>query len=155
MADQLSAAVVLSRLKLAERLAAWPSSDGLMTWALVVVSPVPSAAELDAAREAGKLCDAVAALCPTMNLPTAPNLPEVLRSAGVDIVWVAKEAVGPVSVDVGVSEMAGDGATLLLQAVTTVLPTLVVAPRTNVPLIRACRNILNGLGDLFSLRLLG
>lgn|GEM_PF-6883406 len=152
--EQPAAIVVTSRLKLAERLAMWPSNDGLMTWALVVVSPVPSPAELGACREAAKLCDAVVALCITMNLPLAPNFAEVVRSGGVDMVWVAKEAVGPVVADVGVTELAGDGATLLLQAVTTVLPTLVVVPRGNLLVIRACRNILNGLGDLFSLRLL-
>lgn len=146
--------VVTSRVALAERLAAWPGNDGLMTWALVVVGAVPSAGELDAAREAGKLCDAVVAVRLACGKPVAPKFAETLRAAGVDMVWVPKDVSGPVRVDVGVDLPEG-GATLILQAIMAVLPTLVLVPRGALPVVRALRNIQSGLGELFSLRIVG
>jgi hypothetical protein len=106
-------------------------------------------------RQAASLCDRV--VCVRLfdrERPVAPGFAETLRSAGVDIVWVAKEVEGPVKIDVGVDEL-GAGGGLLLQAVTTVLPVLVVVPRGAIALVRACRNIQAGLGDLFSLRVVG
>lgn len=153
MADE--AAVVFSRAQLAERLATWPGNDGAMTWGLVVVGAVPSASELAAAKEAGHLCDRVVAVRLDKGKAVAPGYAEALRSAGVDMVWVARELSGRVKVDVGVEEprWGEEGATALVQAVTTVLPTLVVASRGHVALVRMLRNILDGLGDLFVLRL--
>jgi hypothetical protein len=109
-----------------------------------------------AMKQAATLCDRV--VCVRLfdrERPVAPNFAATVRSAGVDIVWVAKpEVEGPVSIDVGVAEL-GAGAGIWLQAVVTVLPVLVVVPRGAIGLVRACRNIQAGLGDLFSLRVVG
>jgi hypothetical protein len=146
--------VVYSRAALADRLANWPGAGADTTWALVTVGAMPSGGELAAAREAAKLCDRVVALRLEPGKPVAPGYAETLRSAGVDIVWVPKELTGPVRVDVGVTDklVGTDGPTLALQAVTTVLPNLVVVPRGNVAVVRVFRNILAGLGELFTLR---
>lgn len=150
------AAVVHSRLALGERLASWPGNDGETTWALVLCGAIPTAAEMSAMRQAASLCDRV--VCVRLfdrTRPVAPGFAATLRSAGVDIVWVAKEElVGPVKVDVGVKEL-GEAGGILVQAVMTVLPLLVVVPRGALSVVRACRNIQNGLGDLFSLRVVG
>ncbi len=150
------AQVVTSRLQLAEKLAAWPGNNGDVTWAVVACGVLPTAADMAAMKQAATLCDRV--VCVRLfdrDKPVAPKFAEIVRSGGADIVWVAKEAVeGPVKLDVGVAEL-GEGAAILLQAVTTVLPVLVVVPRGNVGLVRACRNIQSGLGDMFSLRIVG
>ncbi len=148
--------MVFSRLQLAEKLSAWPDKAGDMTWAVVACGALPTAAEMAAMKQAATLCDRV--VCVRLfdrERAVAPKFAETVRSAGVDIAWVAKEAVeGPVKLDVGVAEL-GEGAAILLQAITTVLPVLVVVPRASVGLVRACRNIQAGLGDLFSLRIVG
>ena len=148
------AQVVTSRLQLAEKLAAWPDKTGDMTWAVVACGALPTAAEMIAMKQAATLCDRV--VCVRLfdrERPVAPKFAEIVRSAGADIVWVAKDVVeGPVRLDVGVPEL-GDGAAILLQAVTTVLPVLVVVPRGSLGVVRACRNIQSGLGDMFSLRI--
>lgn len=150
------AIVVTSRLQLAERLTAWPGNDGEMTWAVVACGALPTAAEMAAMKQAATLCDRV--VCVRLfdrEKTVAPKFAETVRSGGADIVWIAKPAVeGPVKLDVGVAEL-GEGAAILLQAITTVLPVLVVVPRGNVGLVRACRNIQAGLGDMFSLRIVG
>lgn len=149
------AAIVYSRAQLAERLATWPGNDGVMTWGLVVVGSTPTASELAAAREAGHLCDKVAAVRLEQGKAVSPGYAEALRAAGVDLVWVVRDVAGHVKVDVGVEEprWGKDGATALVQAVTTVLPQLVVASRGHLGLVRMLRNVLDGLGDLFVLRL--
>lgn len=150
-----AAVVVHTRTALAERLMSWPGNDGDMTWAVVCCGGIPTAGELSAMKQAGTLCDRV--VCVRIfdrERPVAPQFAETLRAAGVDIVWIAKDVEGPVKIDVGVQEL-GEGAGLLLQAVTTVLPVLVVVPRGALGLVRACRNIQAGLGDLFSLRVVG
>lgn len=150
------AVVVYSRSVLGERLAAWPGNNGDVTWALVVAGAIPTAGELAAMKEASGLCDRV--VCVRLrdrNRPVAPNYAETLRSAGVDVVWLAREEVdGPVRMDLGVDEL-GEGATILFQAVMAALPLLVVVPRGDIPLVRACRNLQAGAGDLFSLRVVG
>lgn len=154
MADE--AIVVYSRVALAERLSQWPGNDGDITWGIVACGALPTAEELSAMKQAASLCDRI--VCVRLfdrERPVAPNFAETLRSAGVDIVWVAKPKVeGPVQIDVGVAEL-GEGAAIILQAVTTVLPVLVVAPRAAVGFVRACRNIQASFGDLFSLRIVG
>lgn len=147
--------VVYSRTALAEKLTNWPGNDGEMTWAVVCCGGIPTAGELSAMRQAATLCDRV--VCVRLfdrERPVAPGFAETLRAAGVDIVWLAKGVEGPVVVDVGVDEL-GEGGALLLQAVTTTLPVLVVVPRGAIGVVRACRNIQAGLGDLFSLRVVG
>ena len=146
------AIVVHSRMALAEKLTNWVGNDGDMTWGVVCCGAIPTAGELSAMRQAASLCDRL--VCVRIfdrERAVAPGFAETLRSAGVDIVWVAKDVVGPVKIDLGVDEL-GEGGALLLQVVTTVLPVLVVVPRGAIPLVRACRNIQAGLGDLFSLR---
>lgn len=149
------AAIVHTRTALAERLTNWPGNNGDMTWAVVCCGALPTAGELTAMKQAGTLCDRVVCLRLTdRERAVAPGFAATLRAAGVDIVWIAKDIAGPVKADVGVEEL-GDGGTLLLQAITTVLPVLVVLPRGAMSVIRACRNIQAGLGDLFSLRVVG
>lgn len=149
------AVIVHSRVALAERLAQWPSNDGDMTWAIVTCGAIPTAADMAAMRQAATLCDRVVCLrLFDRERAVAPGFAETLRSAGVDIVWVATDVAGPVKIDVGVKEL-GEAAGLLLQAITTVLPVLVVVPRGALSVVRACRNIQAGLGDLFSLRVVG
>jgi hypothetical protein len=149
------AAIVYSRAQLAERLATWPGNDGVMTWGLVVVGAVPTASELAAAKEAGHLCDKVVAVRLEQGKAVPVGYAEALRAAGVDMVWVVREISGEVRVDVGVEEprWGKDGGTALVQAITTVLPQLVVASRGHLGLVRMLRAILDGLGDLFVLRL--
>lgn len=150
------AVIVHSRAQLAERLGNWPGNDGEMTWGVVFCGALPTAAELAAMKQAASMCDRI--VCVRLfdrERPVAPAFAATLRSAGVDIVWVAKPDVeGPVRIDVGVEEL-GQGAGLILQAATTVLPVLVVVPRGALAVVRACRNIQAGLGDLFSLRVTG
>lgn len=146
------AVVVHSRTALAERLTNWVGNNGDMTWAVVACGAIPTAGELQAMRQAATLCDRV--VCVRLFDRTraiAPGFAATLRSAGVDIVWMAKDVAGPVKIDLGVDEL-GEGGGLLLQAITTVLPVLVVVPRGAIAVVRACRNIQAGLGDLFSLR---
>lgn len=153
------AVVVTGRLALAERLASWVGS-GDETWGLVFLGAMPSAGELEAAKEASRLCDRVVGVIlgtrnreqGTRGVVVAPKMAEICREAGCDVIWVPKEVEGHVKVEVGVDGIDG---TLLTQAVMTVLPMLVVAHRREVALIRALRNITGGLGDVFSLRLVG
>lgn len=153
MADE--AVIVYSRAQLAERLGNWPGNDGDMTWGVVMCGAIPTAAELAAMKQAASLCDRIVCLrLFDRERPVAPGFAATLRSAGVDVVWVAKEVEGPVQIDVGVAELGKD-AGLILQTVTTVLPVLVVVPRGALSVVRACRNIQTGLGDLFSLRVTG
>ncbi|PZP40345.1 MAG: hypothetical protein DI585_01330 [Pseudomonas fluorescens] len=150
-----TAVIVRTRAALSERLSNWPGNNGDMTWGVVVCGGVPTAAELQSMRQAATLCDRI--MCVRLfdrDRPVAPGFDELLRSAGVDIVWVPSEVDGPVKVDVGVEEL-GEAGTLLVQAITSVLPVLVVVPRGALSVVRACRNIQAGLGDLFSLRVAG
>ncbi len=149
------AVIVQTRTALAERLSNWVGNDGDMTWAVVVCGAIPTAGELQAMRQAATLCDRV--VCVRLfdrARAMAPGFAGTLRSAGVDIVWLAKDVAGPLKVDVGVDEL-GEAGMLLLQAITTVLPVLVVVPRGAIGVVRACRNIQASLGDLFSLRVVG
>lgn len=146
-----SSVVVATRVLLAERLANWPGV-GNVSWALVFFSAVPGAGELAACREAAKLCDKVVGVRLSDDKRVAPKLAETCRGAGCDLLWVPRAVEGHVTVDCGVAGLNG---TLMTQAVMTVLPTLVVAHRTDLPLIRALRNISGGLGEVFSLRIVG
>jgi hypothetical protein len=155
-----AAVIVRSRSDLAQRLAIWPGNTADTTWGFVVMSVVPTAGELAAAREAGRLCDVVAAVrLPAdgkLSAPLAPNFAQVIRAAGVDVVWIPKDITGPVRVNLGVEQGLGADetlSTLLMQAVMAVLPTLAVASRADLHTVRALRNLQAGLGDLFSLRL--
>ena len=151
-----SAVVVRTRAELAERLASWPGNEGDISWGLVFCGGVPTASELEAMRAASKLVDRVVCLRIFDREKTvAPQFDEVLRSAGVDIVWVPQDVEGPATVDLGVKELGGEGATLLAQAVMGVMPLLVVVPRASLALVRACRNFQAGFGDTFSLRIVG
>lgn len=153
--------MVTSRVALAERLAGM-ASVAEETWGLVFMGGTPSAGELEAAKEAARLCDRVVGVILTGSQEpgskvarkrvVAPGLAEMAREAGCDVVWVPAEVKGHVTVDVGVEGVDG---TLLSQAVVTVLPMLVVAHRREVAVIRALRNFQSGLGDVFSLRLVG
>lgn len=160
--DSVAAVLVRTRADLAAHLARWPNNDGDMTWGLVVLGAAPHAGELAAAREAGKLCDAVVGVrLPAdgkLDVPLPPNFAQVVRAAGVDMVWVPREVTGAVRVKLGVESGLGavEGtSTLLLQAVATVLPLLVVASRADLPTVRALRNLQGSLGDIFTLRLVG
>ncbi|TKW60401.1 MAG: hypothetical protein DI628_05655 [Blastochloris viridis] len=150
------AVVVTSRQQLATRLANWPDNEGEQSWGLVFCGGVPTASELMAMREASRLVDRL--VCVRLfdrERPVAPQFDEVLRGAGVDLVWVPKDVDGPARVDLGVDELGEEGATLLLQAVMHVMPLLVVVPRNGLSLVRACRNIQASFGDSFSLRIVG
>lgn len=144
--------VVVARADLQRRVAEWPDAAGDTSWALCFASVVPDAGELAALREAARLCDRVvlARLTPDRVLP--PTYARVAAEAGADVLWCPREVAGHVRLDVGVDGVDGVTATLLVQAVTTVLPNLVVAPRGNLPLVRSLRNVLHGLGDMFVLR---
>lgn len=152
------AVVVTSRQALAERLAGWGNVDE--TWGVVFLGPVPSTGELEAAKEAARLCDRVVGVVlgtrnqepGTRGRAVAPKMAEVCREAGCDIIWVPQEVSGHVKVDLGVEGVDG---TLMAQALMTVLPMLVVVHRREVAVIRALRNFVGGLGDVFSLRLVG
>jgi hypothetical protein len=150
------AVVVTSRQQLAARLASWPDNEGDLSWGLVFCGGVPTAGELMAMREASRLVDRLVCLrIFDRERQVAPQFDEVLRSAGVDIVWVAKDVDGPARVDLGVDELGEEGATLLAQAVMQVMPLLVVVPRSGLSLVRACRNMQASFGDSFSLRVVG
>ena len=144
--------LIFSRNDLQKRLAEWPGAEDDTTWALCFGSALPSAGELAAIREGAKLCDrvAVARLLPDRVLP--PNYADVLLEAGADLLWCPREVAGKVRVDVQVEGVDAKAATLITQALITVLPNLVVVERGNLPLVRALRNIQGGLGDLFTLR---
>ncbi len=147
------AVVVRTRAELAARLAEWPGNEGDESWGLVFCGGVPTAGELGAMRQASKMVDRL--VCVRMfdrERPVAPGFDELLRGAGVDLVWVPAHVDGPLRADVGVAELGEEGATLLLQAVTTVMPLLVMVPRGALPMVRACRNVMAGLGEMFSLR---
>jgi hypothetical protein len=155
--DAAAAVVVHTRTQLAERLANWPVPAGQqaaeISWGLVFCSAIPTAAELAAMRECAKICDRVAAVRLADVQRSAPVVPPqlavTLRSAGVDVVWLPTELVGPMRVELGV---AGIQATLLLQAVSAVLPLLVVVHRADVALLQALRNLQASLGELFTVR---
>lgn len=149
-----TATIAHTHTQLATQLANWPNTTPETTWALVFIGPIPSGAELAAAREAAKLCDKVAALRlqpPGKTYPIPPQLAETARTAGIDLLWIpnGKES-SPVTVNAGVD---GINATHVAQALYTVLPLLVVAPRGNVPLIRTLRNLQSHLANTFTLRL--
>lgn len=144
--------MVTSRQALAEKLANWPGGEN-DSWGMVFMGAVPSGTELAAAQEAAKLCDRVVGVVMKGHKgAVAPKMAETCRAAGCDVVWVPKEITGFAKVDVGVDGIDG---TLMAQAVMSVLPMLVVAHRGEVALIRALRNFQGGLGEVFSLRLVG
>ncbi|MFZ2586619.1 MAG: hypothetical protein WAZ18_00625 [Alphaproteobacteria bacterium] len=147
--------ILTSRPDLQRRLAEWPDAAPDTSWALCFGSALPTPGELAAVREAVKVCDraVLARLLPDRVLP--PTYGKVAEDAGADVLWVPREVQGHVQVDVGVPEVPTASATLILQAITTVLPNLVVVERANLPLIRALRNIQHGLGDMFVLRVVG
>lgn len=141
---------------MAKRLAEWPDGVGDTSWALCFVSVVPTAGELRAIREAAKLCDRVVAARLTPDRAVIGNLSTVVREAGADVLWIPKDVSGRVAVTLGgVKGVDGTVATLLVQAVTTVLPLAIFADRVNVPLVLALRALQGGLGDMFNLRLVG
>lgn len=149
------AVLVHTHTALAERVAGWETkpAEPMVTWALCWVHAVPNAADLAAIRAAAKICDRVACVVGAMDaLGTAlPNLPAVLREAGCDIVWIAKpHAKSFVTVDCGVDGLNG---TVLMQGICAVLPLLVVVQRTEIAMIRAMRNMLALMGDMFTLRI--
>lgn len=144
--------VVHSRNELQKRLAEWPDADEATSWALAFGSALPTPGELMAMREAAKTCDrlVVARLLPDRVLP--PTYAGVVEEAGGDVLWCPREVSGHVRLDVGVEGVDTVAATLMLQAVATVLPNLVVVEKAHLALVRAMRNIQNGLGDMFTLR---
>jgi hypothetical protein len=148
----MSLPLIFTRQDLQTRLANWPDSKPDTTWALCFGSVLPSAGELSAIREAAKLCDkvVVARLLPDRLLP--PTYAQVVAEAGADLLWVPKEVSGHVRVDVQVEGVDTAAATLVTQALITVLPLLVVIDRTNLPLVRTLRNLQGGLGEIFTLR---
>lgn len=127
------------------------------SWAVVFVSSIPTAPETDAVRQAAKVCDRVVAVraVPDNKLPAKlqASVQATLAAAGADALWLPTEVAGFGRFDAGVESLDATTSTLILQAITTVLPNLVVAPRGNVALVRALRNIGGTLGDLFTLRL--
>ncbi|MCP5404646.1 MAG: hypothetical protein H6922_00255 [Pseudomonadaceae bacterium] len=145
--------VVFKRTDLQQRLADWPDGGADTSWALCFGSVVPAAGELAAIREAARICDRVVVARLTPDRVVPPTYAAVVAEAGADILWCPREVAGHVRVDAGVEELDATTATLLAQAVFTVLPNAVVVPRTNLPLVRALRNILHGLGEVFVLRL--
>jgi hypothetical protein len=133
----------------------WTEAD---SWSVVFMSAVPAAAELEALRTAARLTDRVVVVrLLTDAKPAAAflaHLHSVLQPAGADVLWLPTEVSGWLRITTGVDALTSEQATLLLQAITTVLPGLVVAPKTNVALVRALRNMLASLGEVFSLRLI-
>lgn len=144
--------LIFTRNDLQTRLAEWPDAKGDTTWALCFGSAIPSAGEVAAIREAARLCDkvVVARLLPDRILP--PTYAKVIEEAGADLLWAPREVAGHVRINVHVEGVDEKAATLITQALITVLPLLVVIDRTNLPLVRTLRNIQGGLGEIFTLR---
>jgi hypothetical protein len=144
--------LILTRADLQKRVAEWPEGKEDTTWALCLGGAVVSAGEVAAIREAAKVCDrvAVARLTPDKVLP--PTYMKVVKEAGADLLWTPTEVSGKVRVEVQGEGVDAPTATLLMQALVTVLPNLVVVERANLPLTRALRALQAGLGDLFTLR---
>jgi hypothetical protein len=132
----------------------WSEGD---SWSVVFISAVPEANELAALRAAAKLTDRVAVVRLLLDAKPPAKLLNLfhttLQPAGADCLWLPTDVSGWLRITTGVDALTPEQATLLLQAITTVLPGLVVAPKTNVALVRALRNVLASLGELFSLRL--
>lgn len=147
------AIVAVSRQKLADILSRWPGAEPDTSWALVMISVVPTAAELAAIREAALICDrvVVARLVPDRLVP--PNLSETVRAAGGDVLYVPAEVSGRVEVRLQGEKVEPGVATLLLQTLITVMPMVVVVPRGEVQVVRLLRAISGGMGDFFSLRI--
>jgi hypothetical protein len=142
------ARVVRSRAALAEAVARWPESPLETTWALVAVSEVLTAPQMAALRYAAKTCDKVAAVVlpakPEMGGRTLPNLPQTLRAAGADMVWV------PAAEKPLLNFNTPDGATarLMLQAALAVLPSHVVAARTEPQMARLWKLLASEFGGV-------
>lgn len=147
------AIVAVSRQKLAEILANWPGAEPDTSWAVVMISVVPTAAELAAVREAAAICDrvVVARLVPDRLVP--PKLAETVRSAGGDVLFVPTEVSGRVEVAIKGEKVDVPTATLLMQTLLTVMPMVVVVPRGEAMLVRLLRAVSGGMGDFFSLRI--
>lgn len=157
MADKTAAMpearVVRSRAALAEKVARWPQTTFETTWALVAVSEVASAPQLMALRHAAKTCDRVAAVVipskPEQGARVLPNLPQTLRAAGADLVWVPTTEKGLIDV------RAGDGSDLrlMLQAVLAVLPSIVVVGRAEPAFARLWKLLATEFGDIIDVEL--
>lgn len=142
------ARVVRSRAALAEAVARWPQSTFETTWALVAVSEVVSAPQMASLRHAAKTCDRVAAVVippkPEHGVRVLPNLPQTLRAAGADVVWVPAPEKGFLSLT------AADGSDLriLLQAVLAVLPSHVVVARAEPTHARLWKLLASEFGEV-------
>lgn len=148
----MAALVVVTRGKLAEAVARVSTPDN--SWALCWCSAVPTAAELAAVKEAARVCDRVAVVRLAPDVPVVARVDEGLGEAGADVVWVPHEVQGRVRVVVdgeGVSEAA---ATLMVQALCTVLPNVVMVPRAPATVVRTLRALELSLGDMLSMKII-
>ena len=147
-----TARVVRSRAALAEAVATWPGSRIDTTWALVAVGEVPSAPDLTALRKAAKTCDRVAALVlpktPTEPTRVMPTLPEVLRAAGCDMVWVPNPDKALLQIE---TPQGDTNPRLMLQALLAVLPSVVVVGRADAPKVRLWRLLQTEFGEVLDL----
>jgi hypothetical protein len=147
--------VVRTRSALATTLSNWPGEPD-NSWALCCVWAEADALSVSTIRAAAKVCDRVAVVRLLPGLPP-PNMASVLGTAGADVLWVP-EAFDPqlalaVTDGHGVQVAEAGTATLLLQAVATVLPLAVFVPRTRQAEVRLVRALAVGLGEMVTVEL--
>ncbi len=142
-----------TRTDLQTRVAEWPASTPDTSWALCIMAgAIPGAGELRAIREAAKICDRVAVVKLDFSKTAWPSsVLDGLEKAGADILWCPREAPKG-TLNVGVEKTDAGQTLVLMQAITAVLPNLVMADRTHLLIVRVLRNILTTFGDLFTLR---
>ena len=147
--------VVRTRSALATTLSNWPNEPE-NSWALCCVWAEADALSVSTIRAAAKVCDRVAVVRLLPGLPP-PTMASVVGAAGADVLWVPEahdlQLALAVSDGHGVQLAEAGTATLLLQAVATVLPLAVFVPRTRLAEVRLVRALAVGLGEMANIEL--
>jgi hypothetical protein len=147
--------VVRTRSALATTLSNWPNEPE-NSWALCCVWAEADALSVSTIRAAAKVCDRVAVVRLLPGLPP-PTMASVVGAAGADVLWVPDASPTGLLLALtdahGVQVAEAGTATLLLQAVATVLPLAVFVPRTRLAEVRLVRALAVGLGEMANIEL--
>lgn len=147
--------VVRTRRALATCLSNWPGEPD-NSWALCCVWAEADALSLSTIRAAAKVCDRVAVVRLLPGLPP-PTMAHVVGAAGADVLWVPETS--PTGLLLALTDAHGvqvaetGTATLLLQALATVLPLAVFVPRTRQAEVRLVRGLGEQLGEMVTVEL--
>lgn len=155
-----------SRQELANLLTSFAHSKaGDTSFALVFVGGALPTAEVTAIKEAVKICDVVVAVwLPALARPskgkkeaTPPgeSYHAALQKIGVDVFALLPNSETACTVEMHEKALKLDTtnmATTVLQAITTVLPNVLIIPRPHIKLIQVSRKLLNTFGALTVIR---